>query len=255
MNDRQPTTGTDASSLLSIIIPAFNEADAIGEHLERVLDWGRTHPSPIEILVVDDGSTDRTAQIVDGLASQEPRLRLLRQEVNRGKGAAVHRGLAEARGEIRGFTDADAATDIGELERVLPAFTGGAEIVIGSRARKATDVSVEATVHRRIIGRTFNGLLRALLDLRAADGSRIADSQCGFKWMTDRAAEALLPHVFVEGFAFDVELLYLANRLEIPVAEVPVNWTDRGTSSVNLLADPPKMLAASIEVVRRHRRL
>ncbi len=247
------------NGLLSVIVPAYNEAEAIGDHLDRILEYADQHPSGLEVLVVDDGSTDRTADLVEAAAERDPRIRLLRQPANAGKGAAVRRGLAEARGEVRGFTDADSASDIYELDRILPAFSAGAELVIGSRAKRAgaesQDVTVEATVHRRIIGRTFNAGLRLLLDLRAADGTRIADSQCGFKWMTREAAESILSHSFVDGFAFDVEFLYLANRLDIAVAEVPINWTDRGTSSVNLILDPPKMLAAAFQVAWRHRQV
>jgi len=242
-------------ALLSVVIPAFNEAERISDHLERIAAYAATRPWDAEVLVVDDASTDRTPEIVLEAGRRWPQIELLRHDTNRGKGAAVRTGLEVARGDIRGFSDADAATDIGELDRVLPLFGSGAQLVIGSRAKSAEGVSVDATLHRHIIGRTFNGLLRFLLDLRAADGNHIADSQCGFKWMTSAAAETLLPHAFVDGFAFDVEWLYLANRLDLPVCEVAINWTDRGASSVNLLRDPLRMAAAAIQVRQRHRHL
>lgn len=241
--------------LVSVVVPAYNEEGALEAHLGAILAYAAPHAWNVEILVVDDGSRDGTAELAERAAARHPEIRLLRQPDNTGKGAAVRRGLGEASGDIRGFTDADASTDIAELERLLPAFGSSAQVVIGSRARRAEGVSVDARLHRRVIGRTFNTLLRVLLDLRDAEGSPIADTQCGFKWLTADACEAILPHVSVDGFAFDVEFLYLANRLGLPIREVPVNWIDRGSSSVNLLTEPAKMLAAAMAVVRRHRRL
>jgi dolichyl-phosphate beta-glucosyltransferase len=248
-------TDPAAPRLLSVVIPAYNEAHALGAHLSRILDWGAGRRGQVEVIVVDDGSTDSTEAVVRRVARHDPAVRVLRQETNRGKGAAVRRGLEAARGDIRGFTDADASTDIAELDRLLPCFASGAALVIGSRAKREVGVTVQAKLHRRLIGRSFNSILRLLLGLRTLDGVPVADTQCGFKWMTAEASSALLRHAFVDGFAFDVELLYLANRLGLPIAEIPVNWADHGSSSVNLLLDPPRMLTAAFQVVRRHRRV
>lgn len=248
-------TDTATPQQISVIIPAFNEEAVLAAHLRDILDFATDQPWRLELLVVDDGSSDGTAEQVLSMSRQHAEIRLLRQPHNGGKGSAVRRGLLAATGDIRGFTDADAATPIAELARLLPAFDAGAQVVIGSRAKQEEGVAVDAKVHRKIIGRTFNALLRVLLGLRDAEGSIIADTQCGFKWFTARAAEATLSRAFIDGFAFDVELLYLANRLELPIVEVPVNWTDRGASSVNLVTEPFKMLAAAAAVAHRHRHL
>ena len=207
------------------------------------------------MLVVDDASADRTSERVQEWANQHPQIRLLRGESNHGKGRAVRRGLAEARGDVLGFTDADAATPITELDRVLSAIETGADVVIGSRAMNDEATKVVARPHRKFIGRTFNALLRTMVDLRDADGRPLADTQCGFKWFTRAAHDAILPLAGIDGFAFDVELLHLANRLGFRVREMPVNWADRGESRVNLWVDPFKMLAQVLSVPWRHRKL
>jgi dolichyl-phosphate beta-glucosyltransferase len=238
---------------ISVIVPAYNEAAALADHLPEIFAYGAARSLATEVLVVDDGSTDGSAELLGELARDRSDLRLLRQPRNLGKGAAVRRGLLAASGEIRGFTDADAATRITELDRLLPAFASGAGVVIGSRARRGEGVVVEAKLHRKVMGRVFNAFLRLLLGLRDVEGRTIADTQCGFKWLTAGAAQAIFSRAVVDGFAFDVELLYLANRLALPVVEVPVNWTDRGTSSVNLAVEPFRMLAAALSIARRHR--
>lgn len=241
--------------LVSIVIPAYNEEAAIGPHLEAIVDYARGKPWSYEVLVVDDASADSTSDRVREWSSKHPEIKLLRRETNSGKGAAVRRGLAAAQGDIQGFTDADAATPITELDRVLEAMEAGAEFVIGSRAMNDTETTVVARPHRKIIGRIFNALLRMFVDLRDADGRALADTQCGFKWFTRDACESILARAQIEGFAFDVELLHLANRLGFKVKEMPVNWADRGESRVNLFVDPLKMLAQVMSVPWRHRGL
>ncbi len=239
--------------LVSIVIPAYNEEAAIGAHLEAIIAHCDPQPWDYEVIVVDDGSADRTAERVEARAEEHRQVRLLRHETNQGKGCAVRLGLLSAAGDIRGFTDADAATHISELGRVLPAFEAGAEVVIGSRARPAAGTAVVARLHRKVIGRVFNGLLRVLVRLKDADGRPIADTQCGFKWFTAEACEAIFSRASVNGFAFDVETLHLANRLGFRVSEIPINWTDRGESSVNLWIDPLRMFYRVVTVSIRHR--
>ena len=241
--------------LVSVVIPAFNEERSIGPHVRAVLAYGDARPFGLELLVVDDGSSDGTAERVEALAEEDARVRLVRMERNVGKGRAVREGLLAARGDIRGFTDADAATDVSELDRILPAFEAGAAVVIGSRALKDDETAVQADLHRVLIGRTFNALLRMIAGVVDRDGRSIADTQCGFKWFTDEACEAIFGLAVADGFAFDVEVLYLANRLGFPVAEVPVNWTEQGESRVNLLVDPVAMLISVLGIPLRHRRV
>jgi dolichyl-phosphate beta-glucosyltransferase len=240
--------------LVSIVIPAFNEEDVIDGHLDAIVAHCGPKPWDHEVLVVDDGSTDRTAELVEAKAKLHPQIRLIRQRRNRGKGCAVRTGLLAAGGDVRGFTDADASTPIAELDRVLPLLeSGGASVVIGSRAKRDAQTRVVAKWHRVVIGRAFNGVLRVLLRLRDRDGRPLADTQCGFKWFTAEAAEAIAGRASVDGFAFDVEFLHLANLLGCGVVELPVNWADRGESSVNLFVDPLKMFYRVATVRWRHR--
>jgi dolichyl-phosphate beta-glucosyltransferase len=241
--------------LVSIVIPAFNEEAAIGGHLADVVTYCEPQEWDYEVVVVDDGSRDRTGERVRAFAERHRQVRLLALPQNHGRGYAVRAGLRAASGDIRGFTDADESTPIGELERVLPCFTAGAAVVIGSRAKRAEEVRVQAHLHRRIIGRVFNALMRGVLRITDADGKVVADTQCGFKWFTADACAAILDRASLDGFAFDVELLYLANRLGFPIVELPVNWADRGESRVNLLVDPAKMLGAVLTVPWRHRKV
>ena len=240
--------------LVSIVIPAYNEAALIGGHLEAVAEYCRSQPWESETIVVDDGSSDATAKIVEECARRLGGIRLLRLEHNRGKGHAVRQGLLAATGDVRGFTDADASTPISELDRVLPALQSASDVVIGSRAIEDPETELEAHLHRRLIGRVFNGLLRILVGLRDENGRPLADTQCGFKWFTADACEAIFSRAKVDDFAFDVEVLLLAKRLGRPVREVAVNWTDRGSkSSVNLLTDPLKMLYRVVLLRFQHR--
>ena len=239
--------------LVSIVIPAFNEEAVIGPHLDAILRHCGPKSWDFEVIVVDDGSSDRTPQIVEGVAAEHDNARLIRLPRNRGKGYAVRTGLADGKGDVRGFTDADASTPISELDRVLPVIENGASAVIGSRAKPSEDTLVVAKWHRKFIGRVFNGLLRMLLNLKDADGRGLADTQCGFKWFSSEVCDAILPVASLDGFAFDVELLHLVNAFGFRVVELPVNWADHGKSSVNLLMDPPKMLYRAATVRWLHR--
>ena len=240
---------------VSIVIPAYNEEQAVEGHLVDVVAHCDPRPWDYEVIVVDDGSADRTGERVTAFAEQHEHVRLLSLGRNRGKGGAVREGLRAARGDIRGFSDADQSSPISELDRVLPQFEAGAAVVIGSRSKKAEEAVVKAHLHRKVIGRVFNGLLRAVLGLRGQDGKPIFDTQCGFKWFTAAACESILAHAQQDGFAFDVELLYLANRLGFPIVELPISWADRGESRVNLLVDPIKMFASVLTVPLRHRKV
>lgn len=241
-----------SSDRISIVIPAYNEAELLPRHLASIVDHVGAKPWRAEILVVDDGSTDDTVAEVDRLSTVHAEVRLLRQP-NRGKGAAVRRGILAATGRIRGFTDADGSTPIEEIDRMLEAIDAGAAVAIGSRALRERGRAVRAHLHRKILGRTFNLLVRMLLGLTSRDGSPIADTQCGFKWFDADAAEQLFRPAREEGFAFDLEILHLANRLDLPIAEIPVAWTDRGVSSVNLLTEPLRMLRTAVRLSMRRR--
>ena len=223
---------------LSIIIPAYNEADRLPAFLRHVNQWAKADGRDIEIIVVNDGSTDATAQVA---ASEGARVISL--ERNSGKGAAVRRGMLDARGRLRLFADADGATRMTELAALEKAVAEGAEIAIASREGEGT--VIESSWLRRFLGRWFNRAVR----MGSVKGIR--DTQCGFKLFATPRAHALFEAAKENGFAFDVELLFLAQRQNIPTAEVPVNWKEIPGSKVRLARDGWRMLKAVRRIRRR----
>jgi len=218
----------------SVVIPAFNEVPRLPRYLDEIVAHFEGRGEPYEVIVVDDGSTDGTPEVVE--ARPDRSVRVLRLGRNSGKGAAVRAGMLAARGAFRLFTDADGATPIAELKRLEPALGAGADMAIGSRVLVDPAVSVAARPHRVAAGRVFNWLV-ARLGVRA-----VADSQCGFKAFTGAAAERLFGRLRTRGFGFDVELLLRAQAAGYRVVEVPVNWADQPGSKVAVLRHGPGML-------------
>jgi dolichyl-phosphate beta-glucosyltransferase len=232
----------------SVVIPAFNEARRLASYLAEVLAYFDGRGEPYEVLVVDDGSSDGTAEVVAAIARAHPSLRVVRLERNEGKGAAVRWGMLAARGERRLCSDADGATSIVELKRLEAALATGAQIAIGSRARLDPSVSVVARRHRVLAGRVFSWFVRRL-------GTRdVIDTQCGFKAFTAAAAADLFSRLQTRGFAFDVELLLLAQAAGYRIVEVAVNWTDQPGSKVGVVTDGPRMLWDVVRACLRTRR-
>jgi glycosyltransferase involved in cell wall biosynthesis len=207
---------------LSIVIPAYNEERRLPSTLDVVFAWLDRSPFPdTEILVVDDGSTDGTAVLVEGRMVQESRLRLIRNPGNRGKGYAVRHGMLEARGEWILFSDADLSAPIEELPRLLSAAQEGiADIAIGSRALDRSLIGVHQSAWREWSGIFFNRIMRL------ATGLPFADTQCGFKLYHREAARRIFPLQRLDGFSFDVEDLFVAKSLGIATLEVPVHWNN-----------------------------
>jgi dolichyl-phosphate beta-glucosyltransferase len=230
----------------SVVIPAYNEARRLPPYLEEVIGFFEGRGDPYEVLVVDDGSTDGTANIVSAASRRVSAVRLLRSPHNDGKGASVRRGMLAARGERRLFADADGAAPIAEVKRLEVALAAGADVAIGSRARLDPAVSVSARAHRLLAGRVFNWVV-ARLGL-----SGIADSQCGFKIFTAAAADDLFSRLVTNGFGFDVEVLLRAQAAGYRVVEVPINWADQAGSKIGVLSNGPTMLT---EVVRARLRM
>jgi dolichyl-phosphate beta-glucosyltransferase len=230
---------------LSIVIPAYNEERRLGPSLDRIAAYCAARGLDHEIVVVDDGSTDRTAELVS--AHPAPGLRLLRQPANRGKGAALRAGVAASAGERVLVTDADLSAPIAELERLEPRLDAGADLVLGSRAAPGARLVQRQPLYRELMGKTFNRVVRLL----GVHG--LADTQCGFKLLTGAAARDLFPRLTVDRFAYDVELVWLARRRGFRVEEVGVEWSDSGDSRVHALRDSAAMLRDVIGMRWRHR--
>ena len=231
---------------LSVVIPAFNEAARLPRFLSSVIEWLRESGLDFEILVVDDGSSDATTTAARECAPGEARLRVLRHERNAGKGAAVRTGMLAARGRQRLFADADGATAIGELPALREAVRAGAHVAIASREGGGKVVKVGGL--RKFLGRWFNRAVR----MGAVRGIR--DTQCGFKLFEGPDAWGLFSLSQEEGYAFDVEILMLAQRRGLRIAEIPVDWTEIAGSKVSIWRDGLKMLRAVRAIKRRHRR-
>lgn len=237
----------DTSIQLSVVVPAYNEELRLPPTLIDMVDFLDRRNERYEIIVVDDGSVDDTAHIVHKFERIRDQIRLIQLPQNEGKGAAVRMGVVNARGERVLFADADGATPIAELERLEAALDQGAAIAFGSRAMASTDTAVKTSFHRKYIGRSFNLMVNMLL----LPG--IADTQCGFKLMTARSAKFLFSNLTTKRYSFDVELLYIARRAGLTLAEVPVNWRNIPGSKVNLVLDSTRMFLDLLKLKFRHR--
>jgi dolichyl-phosphate beta-glucosyltransferase len=231
---------------LSVIIPAYDEAGRIGPTLSRIHEYLAGTGLDHEIIVVDDGSQDQTREVVRRAASDIPTLRIIENGVNRGKGYSVKRGFLESSGELALFSDADLSTPIEELGRFLPEMEKGADAVIGSRALRDSDIIKRQPLHRMLMGKTFNKIVRIL----AVRG--IVDTQCGFKLFRRAAFRPIFKAQRVERFAFDVELLFLADKKGLNVKELPVRWINSPLSKVHILRDSSRMLMDVIGIRLRY---
>jgi len=219
---------------ISIVVPAYNEEARIGPTVERIRVYLAARGGDWELLVVDDGSTDRTIEVATAAAGGDRRVRVLAQPRNRGKGAAVRAGVLAAAKERVLFSDADLATPIDELAKLEARLDAGADVAIASRALPDSDIRTRQHPAREAMGRTFNLIVRALL----LGGVR--DTQCGFKLFTRAAANDLFSRATLDGFAFDVEILLLA-RGRWSVDEVPVTWQHVDESKVSPGTDATRM--------------
>lgn len=228
-----PRAQTDPVDL-TVVVPAYNEEARLGPSIERVVAYCEAERPAYELLVVDDGSTDRTVEVARAAAGDNPRVRVLAQGRNRGKGAAVRAGMQAAVGRYVLFSDADLATPIEELGKLQAALARGNDIAIASRALAESDIRTRQHPLRELMGRGFNLMVRLALM------GGIKDTQCGFKLFTREAAHDLFGRATVDGFAFDVEILLLA-RGRYQIAEVPVIWRHVEESKVSPGTDAARM--------------
>lgn len=235
-----------AQPFLSIVIPAYNEEPRIGSTLEQVIRFLSTQPYSWEIIVADDGSEDATGQVVGGLAVSNPNLRLLSLP-HKGKGWAVKNAMLAASGQYRLLCDADLSVPIAQVARFLPPRLQGVDVGIGSRESEGAR-RIGEPGRRHLMGRTYNALVRVL----AVPG--VKDTQCGFKCFRGEAARELFSRQTIDGFAFDVEVLFLAGKKGLKLKEVGVDWYYRERSKVRIFKDSLAMTIDLLKLRWRYRR-
>jgi dolichyl-phosphate beta-glucosyltransferase len=226
----------------SIVIPAYNEGARLGATLNKVLSYVAQHGCDAEVIVVNDGSRDNTADIVRELARENPALRLVENPGNRGKGYSVRNGMLHAQGRVVVFSDADLSSPIEEVPKLLQAISQGADIAIGSRWLRSELQTQRQPVHRQIFGRIFNLLLRLTL------GLQFKDTQCGFKAFRRRAVQTIFPLQRIERWGFDPEILFLARKFGFTVQEIPVEWGHSGGTRINPLIDGSRMFMEMLRI-------
>ncbi|MBE2190223.1 MAG: glycosyltransferase family 2 protein [Candidatus Kapabacteria bacterium] len=228
---------------LSFVIPAYNEEYRIGMTLKTVIEYFAEQDYSTEIIVVDDGSNDKTTEI----CAKFPQVRLLCQPQNMGKGAAVRRGMLEANGEYCLFSDADLSTPIYETSRILNELSNGYDVCIGSRAIESDLIRKHQPFYREFMGKTFNKIVQMLVF------KGINDTQCGFKGFSKLSVQAIFPLTKIDGFGFDVEILYLATKFQFKIKELPVEWYNDERSKVNPITDSLKMFLEVLKIRRIHK--
>jgi dolichyl-phosphate beta-glucosyltransferase len=231
MSDYNPPTTLPGSVWapihLSVIIPAYNEEKRLAKTLKEIDDYLKKQNFESEIIVVSDGSKDRTCEVVENLKSQIANLRLICEKINRGKGYGVKIGMLNSKGKFRLFTDADNSTPISEIEKFWPEFEKGADVVIASRDIKGAILDPPQPLFRRFVGEVFKYLRKIIVGLW-----EIEDTQCGFKCFKGEVAEKIFPECKIERFAFDPEILLIAKKMGFKIKEVPIYWKNDLESKV-----------------------
>ena len=220
----------------SIVIPAYNESARIPATLQSVIACVRANHWPAEIIVVNDGSTDNTADLVSKIAQDAPEVRLIENPGNRGKGYSVRSGILQALGDVVMFTDSDLSAPIEEADRLFAAIAGGADIAIGSRWLESGRQTHRQPLYRQFFGRCFNAVCRMVMRLP------FADTQCGFKAFTRAAAQTVFQLQTIQRWGFDPEILFIAIKRGFRIKEVPVSWAHDERSRMSYLRDGLQML-------------
>jgi len=227
----------------SIVIPAYNESARIPATLKSVVDCIRQRGWSAEVVVVNDGSSDSTADVVRAFAAANPEVRLLENPGNRGKGYSVRSGMLQAHGEVVLFSDADLSAPIEEADGLFAAIAAGADIAIGSRWLETKRQTIRQPFYRQFFGRCFNGVTRFVM------GLKFADTQCGFKAFTRAAAQTVFQLQTIERWGFDPEILFIALKRGYRIQEVAVSWAHDERTRMSYLKDGIKMLE-EIAIVR-----
>lgn len=214
---------------LTVIIPAYKEEERIGRNLLEIEKYLKGKNFEYEILVVVDGSPDNTAEVASNYSQQITNLRVINNLENHGKGYVVRQGLLEAKGKYRLFMDADGSTSITHLDKFLPEFEKGFDVVIGSRDIEGAFVQIHQPKHREIMGDAGNWLIRIVLGLWS-----YPDTQCGFKMLSEKAAQEVASRMVVDRFGFDFELIILAKKMGFKIKQMPVRWLNEEGSTVGL---------------------
>ena len=227
---------------LSVIIPAYNEEKRLPKTLEEIDKYLSRQNYDYEILVVNDGSKDKTAEVVTGLTGVIKNLRLFDNKINQGKGAVVRQGMLEAKGDFRLFTDADNSTSIDQIEKMWIEFKNGYDIIIGSRDVKGAVLDPPQPFLRNVIlGQSFKLFRKFIVGLWG-----IQDTQCGFKCFTKKAAENIFPKCKINRFAFDPEILIIAKKMSYKIKEIPVYWRNDPESKVK----PKWMVNMAVDLLK-----
>jgi dolichyl-phosphate beta-glucosyltransferase len=224
----------DSAPELSIIVPAFNEESRLPATLEKIACYIEREQKNIEVVVVDDGSTDCTAAVAESFHGKIAQLRVLSNGANKGKGFSVRHGSLEARGDITLFTDADLSAPIEEANKLLAALKDH-DVAIGSRAVDRNLIEVHESVFREFAGIIFNRIVRIILRLP------FVDTQCGFKAFRRERCRVIFEQQTIERFGFDPELLYLARHHGLSIVEVPVRWAHSPATKVSMMRDSVQM--------------
>jgi dolichyl-phosphate beta-glucosyltransferase len=226
----------------SFILPAYNESERLTTSLPKVVDYVSQRQMAAEIIVVNDGSKDGTADVVRRFAATHPMVRLVENPGNRGKGYSVRNGMLHARGDVLLFTDTDLSSPIYEADKLFAAIGKGADVAIGSRWLQRELQTERQPLLRQLYGRLFNLGLRLML------GLNFRDTQCGFKAFTRKAADIIFPRQRIERWGFDPEILFLANKFKLHTVEVPVEWAHDHRSKISPLRDGIRMGSEVLQV-------
>ena len=228
---------------ISLIIPAYNEEERIEKTLVKSMGFMKDNFDDFEIIVVDDGSSDKTCNIVKDFSE----IKLIELEKNQGKGAAVRQGMLSAIGDIRIFTDADLSTPIEEVKKAVYYLENESDVFIGSRALDHSMVKKHQPFYREFMGKVFNKIVQIFILWG------IKDTQCGFKGFTKNSAEGIFARTVFDGFSFDVEVLYLARQLDFKISEVPIVWYNDERTTVSAISDSVNMFADIFRIKKYHK--